>query len=1080
MRETTMKRQHLLSGLVLLCVGVLSACNSDSPTAPPASPTPTAYTMVLTATPGQALVGGSIVFQATVSAGSGVVADGTSVTFTVSGCVPGGPTDPAFENGTCEIVRTTSAGRATATLTSNTAGSFQVVARVPQREASTIVTFRQPTNPTDVAIYSITPNRGRPEGGEQVVIRGRGFATPITVDFRVGSADYHAQVLSVSADGTQIQAVTPALPQGVNEERQADVVVKAAAGTPSQTTDTLVGGFTFERPFVGPMIYAITPTSAVVPGPVAVSILGTGFVAPVRVEMAQAAVRENQQVVAVNAAGTQIDILAGPTSLGAGPRDVRVITRAGTSQEQSITRTAGFTWAPRSSDPGVPVVLAVQPSRGSPRGGELVTVVGENFCAQIDTATGACQGVPTVEFLIGPPVNAARAAEVISRAPDGRSMTVRTPQASPAPVTTDVYASLRASNSSGEFTAANAFLYIGESRPPLVHYLQPDRGSARGGEQVVIHGRFFLPPVSVEFAPGGAAVVTDVSSDGERVTVLTPAWSAQPLAQDTPANITVTTQYGTGRDAPATLANGFLYIAEQPTPELYSLTPNSGPIEGGTRVTITGRGFQYPVEVTFEYPPGQLRQAQVVSVNFTTVVCLAPSVAPSQPTTPAIANVRVTNVATGKASNTLPYRYGEAMFISAISPAQGSDRGGDQVTLYGQGFSAPVAVTLAGVPAEPLTVGGTLINVRTGRVPNRTCTARTGPSQVVNINSNLTATGPTFTYQPVTPFVTSVSVTGTGASGNTLPAPGTPCGPGTYTATVNGFNFERLDSGASAMRVTLNTVPPREVTATWVSENQLTFVLPDLSGMVFNQVPCVEGGASGNRFVPTPVSLTITNLQNSCADTLNAALVFTPCDTSCRITTPPTLTLAPASLSMPAGTQATMTVTLSQAQAVATTVTLTSSAPAVASVPATVTIPAGFTTATFQVTGVSVGGPVGITASVPLPGVTPANATVTVTALSITLSPNSLTISGPVGSTATMSVELGAVVSSPVTVTLSSSNPALVSVPASVTVAANTKIASFTVTRAGAGTGSATITANLPASLNPAAPPHAPATVTVN
>lgn len=1369
MRETTMKRQHLLFGLVLASVGVLAACNSDSPTAPPATPTPTTYTMVLTATPAQQEVGGSIFFQATVSAGSSVVADGTTVTFTVSGCVPGGASDPSFENGTCEIVRTTSAGRATATLTSFTAGSFQVVARVPQKEASTIVVFRNPTVPRDLAIYSITPNRGRPEGGEQVTIRGRGFATPVTVDFRVGGNLYHAQVLSVSADGSTIQAVTPALPQNTTEERAADVVVTAAAGTTGAVTDTLVGGFTFERPFSGPMIYAITPSSGVVPGPVAVSILGSGFVPPVRVEMIGGGT-EDQRVVAVNTAGTQIDILAGPTALGAGARDVRVITRAGTAEEQTVTRVGGFTWEPRTTEPGAPVVLAVQPNRGSPRGGEIITIFGENFCAQIDTASGACQGVPEVFFNIGAPISAQRSAAVVSRAGDGRSMTVRTPEASPQPVTQDVAASIVVRNQTGSFTATDAFVYlseadlaiysvvpnrgkaeggdtvtiygrgfitpvnvvftigavqrtaevrsvsagkdqiqiitppgdlaanqeviasitvtaaagtageksatfanaftyerplgepriyslqpsrgawsggeqvrifgtnffapvrvffgaeeaevasvsadrtqltvltprhsgsitteqtvdvtvrtraettqqqqvtlanaftyvpdsgdpvlysvapsqgsprggeqvvlrgknftapvlvdfvlgaplattlpaeavtvnaagteitlrtpraspnpvttdvpvsiritnlvgspnsrtatfvnvftyIGEARPPLLYYLSPDRGSARGGEQVTLYGRFLLPPVNVVFAPGGVAEVTDVSADGERVTLLTPAASVQPLQQDTPASITVTTQYGTGRDAQATLTNGFLYLAEEPTPELYALTPNSGPIEGGTRVTITGRGFQYPVEVTFEYPQGQFRQAQVVSVNFTTVVCISPSVAASQPATPALANVQVTNITTGKASNTLPFRYGEAMFISAIAPSQGSDRGGDQVTIYGQGFAAPVAVTLARVPAEPLTVGGTLINVRSGRVPNRSCAPVTGPVEVVNINSNLRATGPNFTYNPMTPFITSVSVVGTGASGNTLPAPGTPCASGSYEVTVKGFDFEQLASGASAMRAILGTAPPVEVATTWVDANTLTFIVPDLSAFQFNSVPCVEGGAPGQRWVPTPVNLTLVNTQNSCADTLTAALIFTPCDTSCRISTPPTLTLSPSTLSLPAGTRTDMTVTLSVPQAVATTVTLTSSAPAVASVPASVTIPAGLTTATFQVTGVSPGSNVSITASVALPGVTPANANVTVDPMTITLRPPITNITGPVGTTANLSVELNAAVISPVTVTLNSSNPALVSVPASVTVAANANTATFQVTKLGTSPSPVTITGTLPVTL---------------
>jgi hypothetical protein len=112
-----------------------------------------------------------------------------------------------------------------------------------------------------------------------------------------------------------------------------------------------------------------------------------------------------------------------------------------------------------------------------------------------------------------------------------------------------------------------------------------------------------------------------------------------------------------------------------------------------------------------------------------------------------------------------------------------------------------------------------------------------------------------------------VSVTGTGASGNTLPAPGTPCGPGTYVATVNGFEFEKLNGGLSAMRARLGTIPPLEFGTTWLSENKLQFTFPDMSAFQFNQIPCVDGGANGQRFVPTPISLTITNVANSCSDT---------------------------------------------------------------------------------------------------------------------------------------------------------------------------------------------------------------------
>ena len=112
----------------------------------------------------------------------------------------------------------------------------------------------------DIVIYSVTPNRGAATGGEQVVIRGRGFVNPAQVDFIVGGAPLSAQVTSVT-DG-EIVCTTPAVPGQTTLELTADVKVTAAFGLPTQKDATLTGGFTFEKPFAAPRIYAIVPESA--------------------------------------------------------------------------------------------------------------------------------------------------------------------------------------------------------------------------------------------------------------------------------------------------------------------------------------------------------------------------------------------------------------------------------------------------------------------------------------------------------------------------------------------------------------------------------------------------------------------------------------------------------------------------------------------------------------------------------------------------------------------------------------------------------------------------------------------------
>src|SRR5664280_2406286 len=236
-----------------------------------------------------------------------------------------------------------------------------------------------------------------------------------------------------------------------------------------------------------------------------------------------------------------------------------------------------------------------------------------------------------------------------------------------------------------------------------------------------------------------------------------------------PQDVTVTTAQVT-----VTLKAAFTYLEGQ-TPTLYVLTPNIGPLEGGTRVTITGAGFQYPVQVLFTTDKGAF-QAQVVSNNFNQVVCISPNITPSQPTTPTTANVTVTNliqVGTQKVSNQLPFQYGQSMFISGISPSAGPQDVATTVTITGQGFVGPVSVTVAGVPGVTswtvLSVSGTQIVATAAPVPSgdRSCSHDlVAIVTVTNLDSNLKS-NPTgqFTYQALHLQITSVQID---SGGNTV------------------------------------------------------------------------------------------------------------------------------------------------------------------------------------------------------------------------------------------------------------------------------------------------------------------------
>jgi len=78
-----------------------------------------------------------------------------------------------------------------------------------------------------------------------------------------------------------------------------------------------------------------------------------------------------------------------------------------------------------------------------------------------------------------------------------------------------------------------------------------------------------------------------------------------------------------------------------------------------------------------------------------------------------------------------------------------------------------------------------------------------------------------------------------------------------------------------------------------------------------------------------------------------------------------TVALSPAARTVTVGNTGTLTAIINIAQLTNTIVTLTSADPATVTVPPSVTILAGQTSAPFNVTGVQVGGPITITATLP-------------------------------------------------------------------------------------------------------------------
>jgi len=168
------------------------------------------------------------------------------------------------------------------------------------------------------------------------------------------------------------------------------------------------------------------------------------------------------------------------------------------------------------------------------------------------------------------------------------------------------------------------------------------------------------------------------------------------------------------------------------------------------------------------------------------------------------------------------------------------------------------------------------------------------------------------------------------------------------------------------------------------------------------------------------------------------------------------VSLLPNPLPLQESATGSLTVTINVAQEADTVIELVNDAPAVAQVAASVTIAAGAISATIPVNAI-VPGTANVTASV--------NGASATTAVTVTGPPPAITsitpqvLNLPKGTPGTFRVTVSNAPSVATAVTLSSSDPATASVPASVNVAAGALLADFPV--ASNGTGLATITASL-------------------
>jgi hypothetical protein len=394
-----------------------------------------------------------------------------------------------------------------------------------------------------------------------------------------------------------------------------------------------------------------------------------------------------------------------------------------------------------------------------------------------------------------------------------------------------------------------------DSQLPSITSVSPTLGIPSGGQRIQIIGKNFKEPVRVLFNTGAAQPVEAfvVSRTDTLIEVLTPSVNLG-AGQQLIADVIVITQAGTVNEARAELSDSFTFRAEVLTPRVSTATPNSGPVTGGTRVTIFGDGFQAPVQVLFG-----AAEARVVTVEFSQIIVEAPAARDTSDngsgtvTGPVSITVRNINSQT-EVSLGSGFRYVAAMDITSFRPLVGPATGGTDVVIDGIGFLAPVDVTIAGVRATVLQVTGTRILVRTGALPSA-CAGVSGDVLVTNVNNGdfERFVAEPFEYVAVLPMITSTSPTPAVAGQN-------------LSITVRDPGIGPLGAADIRFETAGRTLIPNPDRITTGSGTQGFSVVLPLTGFSFPTVACdAGGGLIGTQLGNAEATLTFNNLSNGCS-----------------------------------------------------------------------------------------------------------------------------------------------------------------------------------------------------------------------
>jgi phosphatidylserine/phosphatidylglycerophosphate/cardiolipin synthase-like enzyme len=309
-----------------------------------------------------------------------------------------------------------------------------------------------------------------------------------------------------------------------------------------------------------------------------------------------------------------------------------------------------FTYTGTTTAPA-PMINLISPETGAPSGGTTVTITGANF---ISGATVMLGGVPATNVVVSN---------------NGYTITATAGSSSEGTVNVTV---TNPDNQSA--TRANCFKYTAPLAPPTITSISPNTGASTGGTLLTISGTNFNYGATVKLDGVLATTITVVNN-----TTIT----ARTVAHGAGAVDVVVTNY---QGPSVTLTGGFTYNPPSSTaPTISSVSPNSGPTDGGATVTITGTRFVSGATVNF----GGTAATNVNVTSATSITATTPA------RNPGTVSVTVTNPNNESATLNNAYTY--------VSSSTATD-----IVLYAS--EATVKVGSFAVVNDPTAAGGATIH----------------------------------------------------------------------------------------------------------------------------------------------------------------------------------------------------------------------------------------------------------------------------------------------------------------------------------------------------------------------------------